>query len=102
FYHHFKQVRSDLVGKIDFGLKLWQNITMYNWSVDEEKFKKEDPEGYKIWRLEQMINYGLGKEKISEKLVRKYWNKLFLDPETKRFLEFLLWPKKTRKAKKKS
>ena len=87
----------DLFEKIDFRSKLWQNITMYNWSVDEEKFKKEDPEGYKIWRLEQMINYGLGKEKISEKLVRKYWDKLFLDPETKRFLEFLLWPKKTKK-----
>lgn len=22
---------------------------MYNWSIDEEKFKKEDPERYKIW-----------------------------------------------------
>lgn len=67
---------------------------MYNWSVDEQKFKKEDPEGYKIWKLEQMINYGLGGGKINEKLVKKYWKKLFLDPETKKFLEFLLWPKK--------
>lgn len=22
---------------------------MYNWSVDEERFKREDPEGYAIW-----------------------------------------------------
>ena len=29
---------------------------MYNWSVDEKKFKKEDPEGYKIWKLEQGKN----------------------------------------------
>lgn len=25
------------------------NATMHNWSVDEEKFKKEDSEGHKIW-----------------------------------------------------
>jgi len=67
---------------------------MYNWSVDEKKFKKEDPEGYQIWKLEQMINYGLGGEKLDEKLVRKYWKKLFIEPEIKKFLEFLLWPEK--------
>lgn len=69
---------------------------MYNWSVDEKKFKKENPEGYKIWRLEQMINYGQVGEKISEQLVRKYWKKIRdnLDPDYRKFLEFLLWPKK--------
>lgn len=67
---------------------------MYNWSVDEKKFKKENPEGYKIWRLEQLINWGLGEEKIKERLLRKYWQKLDLDPEARRFLEFLLWPRK--------
>jgi len=67
---------------------------MYNWSVDEKKFKREDPEGYKIWKLERMINWGLGDEKISERLLRKHWKKLYLDPETKKFLEFLLWPKR--------
>ncbi len=67
---------------------------MYNWSVDEEKFKKEDPEGYKIWRLEQMINWGLGGEKLSESLVRKYWKKLFMDDTTRRYLKSLLWPRK--------
>ena len=69
---------------------------MYNWSVDEKKFKKEDPEGYKIWRIEQMINYGSAGEKISERLVRKYWSKIKnnLDPHYRAYLEFLLWPKK--------
>lgn len=66
---------------------------MYNWSVDEKQFKKEDPEGYKIWRLEQMINYGLGEEKLDKNLVRKYWKKLFMDGPTRRYLSFLLWPK---------
>lgn len=66
---------------------------MYNWSVDEKQFKKADPKAYEIWKLEQMINYGLGGEKLNEKLVRKYWGKLCIDGGKKRFLEFLLWPK---------
>ena len=67
---------------------------MYNWSVDEKAFKKADPEGYQIWRLEQMINWGLGDEKLNERKVRKYWNRLFMDPQSKKYLEFLLWPQK--------
>jgi len=69
---------------------------MYNWSVDEKQFKREDPEGYQIWRLEQMINWGLGNEKLSESLLRKYWKKIFMDDITKKYLQFLLWQKKTR------
>lgn len=67
---------------------------MYNWSVDEELMKKEDPEGYQIWRLEQMINWGLGHEKLDARLTRKHWKRLFIDPEKKRYLESLLWPRK--------
>jgi hypothetical protein len=69
---------------------------MYNWSVDEKKFKKEDPEGYQIWKLEQMINWGEPGEKINKKLIRKYWKKIKdrIDPLYREFLEFLLWPKK--------
>lgn len=69
---------------------------MYNWSVDEEKFKKADPEGYKIWQLEQAINYGKAGEKLNEKLVKGYWPSIKnnLDPFYREFLELLLWPKK--------
>lgn len=66
---------------------------MYNWSTDEEKFRKKDPEGYKIWRLVQLINYGLDGEKLSKKEVKKYWSKIkdSLDPYKRRMLEYLLW-----------
>ena len=67
---------------------------MYNWSIDEEKFKKADPEGYKIWRLEQMINFGLGEEKLDAEELTKYLNKLDIDKHVKKYLEFLLWPTK--------
>ena len=68
---------------------------MYNWSVDEEQFKKADPEAYKLWRLEQMINFGTGEEKLKQNEVVKYWPKLKnnLDPYKRRFLEFILWNK---------
>ncbi len=63
---------------------------MYNWSVDEKAFKKADPEEYEKWRLEQMINFGLNGEKISEVQLRKYWDKLHLEPSRKRYLELVL------------
>ena len=65
---------------------------MKNWSVDEERFKKEDPEGYQVWRLEQMINFGLDGEKLNADVLKKYWDKLTLDPAARRYLAFLLWP----------
>lgn len=68
-----------------------QYYQMYNWSVDEKAFKKADPEGYRIWRIEQTINYGLGDEKLDQKLVKKYWKKLFMDEPTRKYLKFLLW-----------
>ena len=70
-------------------------FNMYNWSVDEKRFKRENPEGYKIWKLEQLINYGEPGEKIDEKMVRKYWEiiKGRIDPYYREFIEFLLWPK---------
>ena len=69
---------------------------MYNWSVDEKKFKKEDPEGYRLWRLTQLINYGLDGEKLEEKEVKAAWPKIKdrLDPHKKVYFEFLLWGKR--------
>lgn len=67
---------------------------MYNWSVDLKNLNKH-PESAVIWRLEQAINFGLNGEKLSKPLVKKYWNKLRLDPARKKFLKFLLWPGKS-------
>lgn len=66
---------------------------MYNWSVDEKTFKKNSLEEYEIWKIQQMVNYGLGHDKLDENKVRKYWSRLFIDSPTRRYLEFLLWPK---------
>lgn len=68
---------------------------MYNWSVDEKKFKKENPKGFKLWRLTQLINYGLDGEKLDREEVKKAWPKIKdqLDPYKARFIEYLIWEK---------
>lgn len=67
---------------------------MYNWSVDLKKLEKY-PEEAMLWKLEQTINFGLNGEKLNKTLVKKYWDKLHIDPARKRFLKFLLWPEKS-------
>ena len=68
---------------------------MYNWSVDEDRFKKENPEKYRLWRLVQLINYGLEDEKLDREEVKKAWPKIKenLDPYARRAIEYLLWGK---------
>lgn len=67
---------------------------MYNWNIDITELKK-DPEKYAIWKLEQMINYGLCGEKLDANLLKKYWNSLNIDPQKRKTLLFLLWNKQS-------
>lgn len=62
---------------------------MYNWSVDTRRLKK-DKQKYKIWKLEQMINYGLRGKKLDRKVLVKYIDKLSIDPHKKRFLKMII------------
>lgn len=62
---------------------------MYNWSTDEKELKK-DPENYKIWRLEQLANFGLNGEKIKLEDLKKYWDKIKIDPARRKFLSAIL------------
>lgn len=66
---------------------------MVNWSTDEKKFKKESPKEYKLWRITQLINYGLDGEKLILSEVKKSWNyiKNKIDESTKSYLQFLIW-----------
>jgi hypothetical protein len=69
---------------------------MYNWSVDE-KYLKKYPKKYKLWKLEQMISYGLDDDKLDKKEVIANWEylKKRLDPQKRTYLEFLLWSKQS-------
>jgi hypothetical protein len=65
---------------------------MYNWSTDT-KALSADPDALAVWELEQKINYGLGGERLSASVLKKYWNKLTLDPHKKKFLDLILHDK---------
>ena len=67
---------------------------MYNWSVDE-KYLRRFPKRYKLWRLEQMVSYGLDDDKIDKDELIANWDylKKRIDPKRRKFIEFLLWQK---------
>jgi hypothetical protein len=64
---------------------------MKNWSTDTTELK-QNPERYAIWKLEQMVNFGLdGGEKINEKELRRYFDRLAIeDPARRKLFELLL------------
>ncbi len=62
---------------------------MYNWSVDIKKLSKY-PQKYAVWKLEQLINFGLNGQKLKSTELKKYFNKLTIDPQKRKYLTFLL------------
>jgi len=65
---------------------------MYNWSTNTSKLK-QNPQKYAIWKLENLINFGLNGQKISRKQLVKHLPSLNIDPLKKRFLDFILTSK---------
>ena len=63
---------------------------MYNWSTSKENIAKKSDQNT-IWQLEQIANFGLNGEKISEAQLKHYWPKLNLDKSRRRFLNLLLY-----------
>ena len=57
---------------------------------DYVKQEKKDP----VWKLERLINYGLGGKKLNAKLLEKYLPVLKIPPNRKAFLQLLLDEKK--------
>ena len=66
---------------------------MYNWNTNTSKWNKRS-DSYQIWKLEQLINFGLNGERLNLASIRKYWSKLNLDSHRKKFLELILWPRR--------
>lgn len=62
---------------------------MKNWSNTIEQVDQKS-EQYSIWKLEQLINFGLDGEKISKVMLKKYLASLKIDEAKKRYLNFLL------------
>lgn len=62
---------------------------MYNWSTDTKTLSK-NPEKFAVWRLEQLINFGLKGEKLNLLELKKYFNQLKIDPQKRTYLKFLM------------
>ena len=60
---------------------------MFNWNTDTTKIKRE---GLVIWKLEQLINFGLNGQKVNLKDLKKNWRKLKLDPKRKKFMKLFV------------
>ena len=63
---------------------------MNHWSVDQIEMKKRDPESFAVWNLEHAINYGLHNGPLKKTELIKYWDRLQLDIDKRRFLTLLL------------
>ena len=62
------------------------------WDYDIKELKKTEQGRLKI--LERLINYGIfrgDREKIDLSQVKKYWDKLTIDPDRRRLLKYLVW-----------
>lgn len=62
---------------------------MLNWSVDTKKLSQY-PQKYTVWKLEQLINFGLNGKKLKLSELKKYFHKLVIDPLKKKYISFLL------------
>ncbi|MBU3979545.1 hypothetical protein KJ980_01690 [Patescibacteria group bacterium] len=67
---------------------------MYNWNTNITELKK-NPESYAIWKLEQLINFGLDGERIEKRELVKYWDKIHIDSQKRKVLAFWLWQKQS-------
>lgn len=62
---------------------------MKNWSTNTKKLRK-DKDKFSIWKLEQLVNFGLGKEKIKRGELKKYWKAIHIDPAKRKFLSLFV------------
>lgn len=62
---------------------------MYNWSTDTTKLSK-NKDKFTIWKLEQLINFGLNGELLPRVKLKKFLPVLDIDPQKKKYLQFLL------------
>lgn len=63
------------------------------WDYEKTEYEKQARADEK-WRLERLINYGLGGEKLKRATLEKHLGELNIPEERRDFLELILWDKK--------
>ena len=61
-----------------------------HWSVDTDELAKNS-EAFTIWKIEQRVNWGIGEGKMRITDLRKYWDKIDIDPFKRRALELAVF-----------
>ena len=64
-------------------------MVMRNWSTDTKELEKT-AEKFSIWKLEQLINFGLDGAKINLIDLKRYWGKIVIDPVKRKFLSMFV------------
>ncbi|MDE2188206.1 MAG: hypothetical protein KGJ35_00550 [Patescibacteria group bacterium] len=62
---------------------------MKNWSTNTKELEK-DADSFLIWKLEQLINFGLDGTTLKLSDLRKFWNKISIDPAKRKFLAMFI------------
>lgn len=62
------------------------------WDYAKTEYRKQAAQDER-WRLERLINYGLGGEKLDREALKKYLPQLIIPANKRAFLELLLWNK---------
>jgi len=62
---------------------------MKNWSTNTKKLRK-NKDKFAVWKLEQLVNFGLGKSKIKKRELKKYWNIINIDEAKRKFLSLFV------------
>ena len=65
-----------------------------SWDYAASEYEKQATADER-WRLERLINYGLGKEKLPRDSLERYLPTLKIPDDRRAFLELLLWGKKS-------
>ena len=63
-----------------------------HWSIDTSELAKY-LEQFAIWKIEQKVNWGIGEERLKIAELKKYWDKIDIDPYKRRALELAVFPK---------
>lgn len=66
---------------------------MHNWSTNTKEIRK-DKDTYSKWKMEQLINFGMGNSKIKKQKLLQLMPSLDIDSAKKKYLSFLLWSQK--------
>ena len=62
---------------------------MHNWDYQKDQNQPTD----EVWRLERLLQYGIGNEKINRIALEENFKALHIPDHTKAFMELLLWNK---------